>query len=136
MRLKGEEFLRRFCLHILPKGFVKIRHYGIYSTRFRSTVLKSFGQMVITISETTTERIKRVSEIDVCLFQLKSIPEFQSKSIPFKLNKKRAVPFRGYPRKGTARSPDFVSIVFHFFIIFFVSLILYDSPFIFTRCAL
>ena len=63
--LKGEEFLRRFCLHILPKGFVKIRHYGIYSTRFRSTVLKSCGQMVITISETTTERIKRISGIDV-----------------------------------------------------------------------
>jgi hypothetical protein len=63
--LKGEEFLRRFCLHILPKGFVKIRHYGIYSTRFRSTVLKSQGQMLITIPETTTERIKRVSGIDV-----------------------------------------------------------------------
>jgi len=27
--LTGEEFLRRFCLHILPRGFVKIRHYGI-----------------------------------------------------------------------------------------------------------
>jgi len=63
--LKGEEFLRRFCLHILPKGFVKIRHYGIYSTRFRSTVLKSHGQMLVTIPETTTERIKRVSGIDV-----------------------------------------------------------------------
>lgn len=23
------EFLRRFCLHVLPKGFVKIRHYGL-----------------------------------------------------------------------------------------------------------
>ena len=27
------EFLRRFCLHILPKGFRKIRHYGILSSR-------------------------------------------------------------------------------------------------------
>ncbi len=26
--LRGEEFVRRFLLHILPKGFVKIRHYG------------------------------------------------------------------------------------------------------------
>jgi hypothetical protein len=63
--LKGEEFLRRFCLHILPKGFVKIRHYGIYSTRFRSTVLKSQGQMLITIPETIPERIKRVIGIDI-----------------------------------------------------------------------
>lgn len=33
MTLKGEEFLRRFALHILPKAFVKIRHFGIMSSR-------------------------------------------------------------------------------------------------------
>lgn len=33
MTLKGEEFLRRFALHILPKAFVKIRHFGILSSR-------------------------------------------------------------------------------------------------------
>ncbi len=33
MTLTGEEFLRRFALHILPKSFVKIRHFGIYSSR-------------------------------------------------------------------------------------------------------
>lgn len=31
MTLKGEEFLRRFTLHILPPGFMKIRHYGLHS---------------------------------------------------------------------------------------------------------
>ncbi len=31
--LSGEEFLRRFCLHILPPGFMKIRHYGLLSSR-------------------------------------------------------------------------------------------------------
>ena len=25
------EFIRRFSLHILPRGFVRIRHYGILS---------------------------------------------------------------------------------------------------------
>ena len=25
----GEEFLRRFVQHVLPHGFVKIRHYGL-----------------------------------------------------------------------------------------------------------
>jgi len=29
MALAGIEFLRRFCLHILPPGFRRIRHYGI-----------------------------------------------------------------------------------------------------------
>ncbi len=31
--LKGEEFVRRFLLHVLPRGFVKIRHYGLLAVR-------------------------------------------------------------------------------------------------------
>jgi hypothetical protein len=37
MTLLLPEFLRRFCLHILPPGFVKIRHYGLLSNRDRSS---------------------------------------------------------------------------------------------------
>jgi len=33
MILNAEEFLRRFCLHILPPQFRKMRHYGILSSR-------------------------------------------------------------------------------------------------------
>ena len=33
MTLSGVEFLRRFCLHILPYRFVKIRYYGILSSK-------------------------------------------------------------------------------------------------------
>lgn len=36
MRLAGEEFLRRFTLHIQPKGFHRIRRFGIYSPSNRS----------------------------------------------------------------------------------------------------
>ena len=36
MTLPLAEFLRRFCLHILPRRFVKIRHYGLLSNRDRS----------------------------------------------------------------------------------------------------
>ena len=32
MTLEATEFIRRFALHILPKGFVRIRHYGICSS--------------------------------------------------------------------------------------------------------
>jgi hypothetical protein len=35
MPLEGTEFLRRFCMHILPKRFVRIRHYGLLSTAHR-----------------------------------------------------------------------------------------------------
>ena len=30
--LSGEEFLRLFCMHILPPGFTRIRHYGFLSS--------------------------------------------------------------------------------------------------------
>jgi hypothetical protein len=33
MTLDAVEFLRRFCLHILPKGFRKIRHWGMPASR-------------------------------------------------------------------------------------------------------
>lgn len=35
MRLEVSEFVRRFCLHVLPQGFVKIRHYGLLGNRRR-----------------------------------------------------------------------------------------------------
>jgi len=39
MTLDAVEFLRRFFLHVLPKGFVRIRHFGLLSNRFRSRSL-------------------------------------------------------------------------------------------------
>lgn len=35
MTLRIEEFVRRFCLHVLPERFVKIRHYGLLGNRKR-----------------------------------------------------------------------------------------------------
>ena len=35
MTLEAEEFLRRFCMHILPPKFVKIRHYGFLASRVK-----------------------------------------------------------------------------------------------------
>jgi hypothetical protein len=37
--LSGIEFIRRFLLHTLPKGFVKIRYYGILASRNKKTKL-------------------------------------------------------------------------------------------------
>ena len=35
MTLAADEFIRRFLLHILPKGFHRIRHYGLFAYRPR-----------------------------------------------------------------------------------------------------
>ena len=39
--LKALEFLRRFVPHVLPRGFVKMRHYGLLANRFREAVQDS-----------------------------------------------------------------------------------------------
>jgi hypothetical protein len=39
MTLSEDEFIRRFLLHILPRGFCKIRHYGVLSNRNKKTKL-------------------------------------------------------------------------------------------------
>jgi hypothetical protein len=39
MTLHVDEFLRRFLLHILPRGFVRIRHFGFLANRCRATLL-------------------------------------------------------------------------------------------------
>jgi hypothetical protein len=39
MRLALDEFLRRFFLHVLPTGFVRIRHFGFFSHRRGAALL-------------------------------------------------------------------------------------------------
>ena len=39
MTLDATEFLRRFVLHVLPKGFVRIRFFGFLANRFRAQCL-------------------------------------------------------------------------------------------------
>jgi hypothetical protein len=40
------EFIRRFFLHSLPKGFVRIRHYGFLANRNRSKNLNAIRQLM------------------------------------------------------------------------------------------
>lgn len=40
MKISCDEFIRRYLLHVLPKGFVKIRYIGILSNRNKKTKLK------------------------------------------------------------------------------------------------
>jgi len=39
LTLSGEEFIRRFLLHVLPKGFKRIRHFGLLASRCKQEVL-------------------------------------------------------------------------------------------------
>ena len=39
MTVSADEFLRRFLVHVLPKGLVRIRHFGFFANRRRGTML-------------------------------------------------------------------------------------------------
>jgi hypothetical protein len=55
MTLKVMEFIRRFSMHILPKGFVRIRHYGILSSSTKKAAIplikNQFSQQVSVLPE-------------------------------------------------------------------------------------
>lgn len=67
MTLTGVEFLRRFCMHILPKRFVKIRYVGILTSAYRKQVesLKSKPD-IFQLTETRQQRIVRLTGFDNC----------------------------------------------------------------------
>ena len=46
MSLDAVEFIRRFLLHVLPSGFVKIRHYGFLSNRNRKKIIQRCRQLL------------------------------------------------------------------------------------------
>ncbi len=55
MTLAVDEFLRRFLLHILPKGFVRIRNFGFLANRRRSTLLPLCFQLLGTTPQPPAE---------------------------------------------------------------------------------
>jgi len=71
--ISAVEFIRRFLLHSLPKGFVRIRHYGFLANRDRSQKLSCIrhlmglpdpsGKCISTIEQ----MIKKLTGIDISL---------------------------------------------------------------------
>jgi putative transposase len=47
MTLSAEEFLRRFLLHVLPRGFVRIRSFGFLANRRRATLLPHCQRLLL-----------------------------------------------------------------------------------------
>lgn len=56
MTLSLDEFLRRFLLHVLPKGFVRIRNFGFLANRRRATLLPLCFQLLGAVQQPQTEQ--------------------------------------------------------------------------------
>ncbi|MEO6718022.1 MAG: IS91 family transposase [Novosphingobium sp.] len=55
MTLSADEFLRRFLLHILPRGFHRIRHYGLLASSSRKANLALARTLLAIIPQPDTE---------------------------------------------------------------------------------
>ena len=53
MTLPVDEFLRRFLLHLLPRGFVRIRNFGFLANRRRARLLPLCRQLLSVSTENT-----------------------------------------------------------------------------------
>jgi hypothetical protein len=52
VRLAAQEFIRRFLLHVLPRGFIRIRHFGLMASRNVQTKLKNACRLLQTSQPT------------------------------------------------------------------------------------
>ena len=74
MVLHVKEFMRRFLLHALPRGFVRIRHFGILGNRYKKRNIQIIRNLCNVIQEKKTsieeswkEFLKRIKGIDIDL---------------------------------------------------------------------
>jgi len=87
--LQGAEFIRRFLMHILPKGFVKIRYYGLLANRNKKTKLKLCRKLTgspinkpIFEGLNTVEILSILLRKDVTLCRLRAAYPLLSRSSP------------------------------------------------------
>ena len=72
LTLAGEEFIRRFLLHIPPPRASRVRHYGLYCSLFANSLLETARQLVKPGApppvshqrETWEQRLLRVTGVD------------------------------------------------------------------------
>src|SRR5882724_1370706 len=60
MTLDVREFIRRFLIHVLPKGFHRIRHYGLLASGYRAETIAQVRELL----ELATPAAEAEIEID------------------------------------------------------------------------
>jgi predicted Zn-ribbon and HTH transcriptional regulator len=71
MTLHAHEFIRRFLMHILPKGFTKIRHFGFLAPNLKAKLLTLCqfltNSIVTTIVLSNTQLISQLIGFDISI---------------------------------------------------------------------
>lgn len=58
MTLDADEFIRRFLLHVLPRGFMRLRHYGFLANRHKARTLRRCRELLGQPAEPPPRRAK------------------------------------------------------------------------------
>jgi len=70
MTVPVDEFLRRFLLHVLPRGFVRIRHYGFLSSRHRRELVPLCKQLLSDAVPTPTRAPTSIESVPMWICPL------------------------------------------------------------------
>jgi hypothetical protein len=73
LRVEASEFLRRFLLHVVPRGFMRVRHYGLLANRHRAARLARCRELLgaaaprpaPVTTPSAAERILHLTGIDI-----------------------------------------------------------------------
>lgn len=84
IRLSDAEFIRRFSMHILPKGFTRIRHYGILSSYHKKAsvpkIQQALGKVVLPERKPLQHHVcpvcKKGELITVAIFTARGPPKY------------------------------------------------------------
>jgi len=66
MTISADEFLHRFLLHVLPKGLVRIRHFGLFANRRRQTALARCRELLGAATSAERSETTNLPRCPVC----------------------------------------------------------------------
>jgi hypothetical protein len=94
MTVSVDEFLRRFLLHVLPKGLVRIRHFGLFANRRRETALARCRLLLGTTPGTDLPATDNLMRCPVCAGTMLVIERVTGAQLYFRSDQGPATPQR------------------------------------------
>jgi hypothetical protein len=94
MTVSADEFLRRFLIHVLPKGLVRIRHFGLFANRKRGEALSRCRILLGGATCASNPEITTQSSCPVCAGPMLIIERLTSSQLYFRSSSIPPVPRR------------------------------------------
>jgi hypothetical protein len=94
MTVSADEFLRRFLLHVLPKGLVRIRHFGLFANRRRSAEIQRCRQLLDATARTDPTDAANQLRCPACSATMLVVERFTSAQLYFQSYLSLATPRR------------------------------------------